>query len=305
MNKFIKAGISLATVAAIAASASAMAFATDYMGDVNDDGAVNSSDALLILRHSVGDETVTLNLKKADIDTNGTINSADALAALRMSVSLDELIEIKDDGKEDEKTPVDFDKAELVEYYNNALKKAYASEKVTIKKNTDIKVTLDKFKPSLLLGTVNNLIKKLAVPTEETKTFESNPTEAEKFLVPTALEADGVINCAVAKYDNGYKITLTLVGEVVDYKTMPKYNSQASLPIAGIADIANQYNVTVNSSKLDYSGTVITAEVDNDGTILSLNHTMPLAVEAKAKYGINNIEGSGSGQYTLDATFTY
>ena len=67
MNKFIKAGISLATVAAIAASASAMAFATDYMGDVNDDGAVNSSDALLILRHSVGDETVTLNLKKADI----------------------------------------------------------------------------------------------------------------------------------------------------------------------------------------------------------------------------------------------
>ncbi len=305
MNRFIKAGISLATVAAIAASASAMAFATDYMGDVNDDGTVNSSDALLILRHSVGDETVTLNLKKADIDTNGIINSADALATLRMSVGLDELIEIKDDGKEDEKTPVDFDKAEAVEYYNNALKKAYASEKVTIEKNTKIEVVLKSFKPTTLLGTVQNLINKNAVPTESTKTFEANPTEAEKFLVPTALEANGVANYAVEKVESGYKVTLKLVGEVVDYKTMPKYNEQASLPIAGIADLVQQNNVTVKSSKLNYSGTVLTAEIDSDGNILSLNHTMPLEVEAQAKYGFVNVEGAGSGQYTLDATFTY
>lgn len=304
MNKFIKAGISLATMAAIAASASAMAFATDYMGDVNDDGAVNSSDALTILRYSVGDETVTLNLKKADLNADGKINSNDALTVLKMSVGLEDLVEFKED-KEDEKTPVDFDKAEAVKYYNDALKKAYESEKVTIVKKTDINVKLDKFKPSLLLGTVNGLIKDLAVPTEDTKTFEANPTEAEKFLVPTALEADGVKDYTVTKTDAGYKVVITLVGEVVDYKTMPKYNTQASLPIAGIKDMADKYNITVSSSKLDYSGTVLTAEIDAEGNILSLNHTMPLAVEAKARYGINNIEGSGSGQYTLDATFTY
>ena len=291
MNKFIKAGISLATVAAIAASASAMAFATDYMGDVNDDGAVNSSDALLILRHSVGDETVTLNLKKADIDTNGTINSADALATLRMSVGLDELIEIKDDGKEDENTPVDFDKAELVEYYNNALKKAYASEKVTIAKKTDVKVKIDNL--SAFKDLANSLIEKYAVPTEATETFLSDPAKAEKFLVPTALEPDGAKEAKVE------------ASETVDYKTAPKYNTQASLPLAGIAEIAAQNNVTVKSSSFNYAGTVLTAEIDKDGNILSLNHTMPLKLEASVKYGIMKVEGSGSGQYTLDATFTY
>lgn len=304
MNRFIKAGISLATVAAIAASASAVASATEYMGDVNDDGVVNSVDALTMLRYSVGMDGVEINLKKADINGDGEVNSADALTALRMSVNLADLIEYKED-KEDEKTPVDFDKAEAVKYYNDALKKAYANEKVTINKKTDINVKLDTFKPSLLLGTVNGLIKDLAVPTDDTKTFEANPTEAQKFLVPTDLEADGVKDYKIEKTDKGYKVVITIVGEVVDYKTMPKYNAQASLPIAGIKEMADKYSVTVNSSKLNYSGTVLTAEIDADGSILSLNHTMPLAVEAKAKYGFNNIEGSGSGQYTLDATFTY
>lgn len=305
MNRFIKAGISIVAAVAVTASASAMALAAEYMGDVNDDGRVNSADALAILRYTVGIDESGVNLKKADVNSDGNINSSDALKVLRMCVSLENLIEIKDDTKEDEKTPVDFDKAEAVEYYNNALKKAYASEKVTIEKNTKIKVVLKSFKPTTLLGTVQKLIDQNAVPTESTKTFESNPTEAEKFLVPTALEADGVANYAVEKTESGYKVTLKLVGEVVDYKTMPKYNEQASLPIAGIADVAQQNNVTVKSSKLNYSGTVLTAEIDNDGNILSLNHTMPLEVEAQAKYGFVNVEGSGSGQYTLDAAFTY
>lgn len=304
MNRFIKAGISLATATAVAASASAIVFAAGYMGDVNNDGSLNAADALEILRYTVGMEENNIDLKKADVNSDGSINSSDALAVLRMCVGLDELIEIKDDAEE-EKSPVDFDKAEAVKYYNDALKNAYASEKVTINKKTDINVKLDTFKPSLLLGTVNGLIKDLAVPTDDTKTFEANPTEAQKFLVPTDLEADGVKDYKIEKTDKGYKVVITLVGEVVDYKTMPKYNAQASLPIAGIKEMADKYSVKVNSSKLDYSGTVLTAEIDTDGNILSLNHTMPLAVEAKAKYSFNNIEGSGSGQYTLDATFTY
>ena len=291
------------TATAIAASAAAVSFAVEYMGDVNNDGSVNSSDALSILRYSVGLDEADINLKKADINGDGQVNSSDALKVLNISVGIEDNIEYKD--PEETKTPVNYSKEEAVKYYNEALKKAYASEKVTIKKNTDINVKLDKFKPNLFLSTVNGLIKDLAVPTEETKTFESNAVDAEKFLVPTALEADGAKDYKVEKTENGYKVTITLVGEVVDYKTMPKYNTQTSLPIAGIADMAKKYNITVNSSKLDYSGTVITAEIDNSGNIISLNHTMPLAVEAKARYGINNIEGSGSGQYTLDAVFTY
>ncbi len=303
MNRFIKAGISLATVAAIAASASAIAFATDYMGDVNDDGAVNSSDALLILRHSVGDDTATLNLKKADINADSVVNSSDALSVLRMSVGLDELIEFKDEEKKDEKNPVDYNKAEAVAYYNAALKKAYESENVTIAKKTNVTVTIDDL--TAFRDLANSLIKEYAVPTEATETFKSEPEKAEKFLVPTALEANGAKETKVEATDNGYKVTITLVDEKVDYKTAPKYNTQASLPLTGIEALAKQYKVTVKSSSLDYTGTVLTAEIDKEGNILSLNHTMPLQLSASAKYGIMTIKGSGSGQYTLDATFTY
>ena len=151
MNKFIKTGISIAAAVTITASASAMALAANYMGDVNDDGKVNSADALAILRYTVGIDGTEINLKKADVNSDGSINSSDALKVLRMSVSLEDLIEIKEENNEDEKTPVDFDKAEAVEYYNNALKKAYASENVTIDKKTDVKVKIDNLSAYLLL----------------------------------------------------------------------------------------------------------------------------------------------------------
>ncbi len=298
MNKLIKTGLSLMTAAAIAASASAVSFAAGYMGDVDNDGSVNSVDALAILKYSVGIDGVEIDTKKADLDGDGKINSSDALKVLNISVGIEDPIIV-----DDEKTPVDYNKEEAVKYYNDALKKAYASEKVTIEKKTVIDVKLNKL--TAFKDIANNLIKDLAAPTHDIKTFESNPTGAEKFLVPTALEADGVKDYSVVKTENGYRVTITLVDEVVDYKTMPKYNSQASLPIAGIKEQADKYNVKVKSSKLDYSGTVLTAELDSEGNILSLNHTMPLAVEAKATYLFTNIEGSGSGQYTLDATFTY
>ena len=97
MNRFIKTGISIAAAVAITASASAMALAADYMGDVNDDGKVNSADALAILRYTVGIDGTEINLKKADVNSDGSINSSDALKVLRMSVSLEDLIEIKEE----------------------------------------------------------------------------------------------------------------------------------------------------------------------------------------------------------------
>ena len=301
MNRFIKAGISITAAAAIAASAAAVSFATDYMGDVNDDGAVNSSDALAILTYSVGNPDVTINLKKADLNADGLVNSSDALQVLKVSVGLAEKTEYVD-----EDTPADYDKAEIVNIYNDALKKAYASEKVTINKKTDVDVKISQLTPKSLQDLANNLIKENAVPTEETKTFNSNPTEAQKFLVPTALEADGAKEAKVEETENGFKITITLVKETVDYKTAPKYNTQASLPLTGIAEQADKYGVKVTSSSLEYVGTVITAELDKDGNITSLNHTMDLNIAAKAEYGLfTKIEGKGSGRYTLDATFTY
>lgn len=56
-------------------------------GDVNSDGAINSTDALWILQSSVGNKTLTDAQKKlADVNSDGKINSSDALMVLQYSV---------------------------------------------------------------------------------------------------------------------------------------------------------------------------------------------------------------------------
>lgn len=302
MKRFIKAGFSIITAAAIAASASAVSFATQYMGDVNDNGTVDSSDALEILMYSVDISPEKFNLKKADLNGDGAVNSFDALQILRTSVGLAELVEYTEE-EEPEKDPTLFTKEEMVQYYNNALKAAYASENLTVHKTTAIEIS--NLKLSALNDLAGDLIKKYAVPTDETKTFNSDPQAAEKFLVPTALESEGAKSASITGTESGYKVTITLVEEKVDYKTAPKYNSQASVPLTGIAKLAKDYNVTVKSSSLDYTGTVITAEMDKSGKILSLNQEMYIDIKAQARYGIMNITGSGLGHYTLNADFTY
>lgn len=57
-------------------------------GDVNDDGAVNSLDALRVIEHCTEKEILTGdNLKRADVDGDGNITSTDALLILHFSVN--------------------------------------------------------------------------------------------------------------------------------------------------------------------------------------------------------------------------
>lgn len=57
-------------------------------GDVDGDGRVNSSDALMVLNHSVQAITLTAEQKKyADMNSDGLYNSTDALMILIKSVS--------------------------------------------------------------------------------------------------------------------------------------------------------------------------------------------------------------------------
>ena len=58
-------------------------------GDVNSDGKVNSTDALLVLQHVVGSKLIGYqNIHIADMSGDGQINSFDALQILRKSVAL-------------------------------------------------------------------------------------------------------------------------------------------------------------------------------------------------------------------------
>lgn len=55
-------------------------------GDVNKDGTVNSTDALLILRFAVKLDETEIPLETGDMDNNGAVDSADALIILQYCV---------------------------------------------------------------------------------------------------------------------------------------------------------------------------------------------------------------------------
>ena len=66
------------------------AYAALYtLGDINGDGKIDASDALLCLQHSVQLTTLTDNAAKAaDVTRDGTIDASDALKILQYSVGL-------------------------------------------------------------------------------------------------------------------------------------------------------------------------------------------------------------------------
>lgn len=57
------------------------------LGDVNCDGKINSSDAVLVLKYAVGFEDEDFNVRFADMNCDGNVNSSDAVDILKYAVS--------------------------------------------------------------------------------------------------------------------------------------------------------------------------------------------------------------------------
>ncbi len=71
------------------------------LGDTNGDGKIASTDALIILKHTVGSALIEgdAKLEAGDIDNNGKINATDALIALQFSVGKAKITDYYNPGK--------------------------------------------------------------------------------------------------------------------------------------------------------------------------------------------------------------
>ncbi|MDD6702760.1 MAG: dockerin type I repeat-containing protein, partial [Clostridiaceae bacterium] len=210
MKKFIAvlSAVSLAAALTVGASAATL-------GDVNGDGAINSADALGVLQYSVGIENKGFIKANADVNGDGTINSSDALKILKVSVGLE---------------TIDKSKKEVVEYYNNALKKTYAQAKRA-------KVTTDDSGIYSINGKVSEIKSNPASVEAEFVNGKDKDGFAVSLYGPeTKLTEDMLSSASIVKQGGNLKITLIIKSEKVDVKSDAVYNAAGAFPFEYCSD---------------------------------------------------------------------
>ena len=87
----LKKAVAISLAAATLSTCAVAAYAAEFeKGDINHDGVLDSDDALLILRSSIGTRLLSQDqLELADFNNDGVVDSCDALMILRQSVAKD------------------------------------------------------------------------------------------------------------------------------------------------------------------------------------------------------------------------
>ena len=281
MKKFISILTALAFAAALTVGSSAA-----LLGDANDDGKINSADALCVLQYSVGIKVKSFNKANADANGDGKINSSDALKILRITVGLEQA----------ENIPTV--KGEIVKYYNDALKKTYSQ----VKKAT---VTLS----DEGVYTFNGKSEKME-PNKNTFTgnfmngVDENNLPAYTYGPDTKLTENMLSSATIAKMSNGLKIRLVIKSEKVDVKKDSVYNAAGGFPFEFGYD--GTFIKDYTSGSVTYSGTVIEAVTDTNGRVKELNVKTPYSSEftMKQKNGkVDKITEKGETSYYGIFTF--
>ncbi len=199
MKSSIKKFTALAIAVILTLSVTAVTSFAAYKGDVDKDNDVDSTDALIVLKASVGSNQGELDMAAADMDGNGEINSTDALKILRTSVNLEEKQEIQT-----EPAPAPSTKEEIVAAYNNAVNKV-VDEKAgyTKSRNTVVKEMNGGDLMSLAEGVVKDFL-------GDGITNYTNTKGTSKYFLNASLTADNVTDATCQLSDGNYIITLNL-----------------------------------------------------------------------------------------------
>ncbi len=213
----------------------------DIKGDVDGDGNVNSSDALLVLKHAVKKSELTGKpLQQADVNKDGSINSSDALVILKIAVGIE--------GED----PKPSSKEDIVALYNTSLVNSSEQDKLVLEGFTDFSVKVNKF---LVDGEEDEeLTEILEESLNETEyedlelTFINGETadgvKVEDVLSSLEVSLDAVDTATVVPHGDGYKVTLnlypeseTLTGDDLAESGYESYSMEASkIEILAVTD---------------------------------------------------------------------
>lgn len=184
---------------------------------------------------------------------------------------------------------LNYDKAQIIAYYNTCLRNSYSQAKMTDKKTEKVTIGVD----SVTINggetnkTITSIANKLASSnqkaTEDSKTFSrgvaSDGTSASKFVLPANLTANGAKRASISKNGAGYKVVITLVAESCNYNTMPPHNAACAWPL-DVSEVTKALNgfADITAATFAYPGTTLTATIDGAGRVNSVRVDMPLTV---------------------------
>lgn len=129
-----------------------------------------------------------------------------------------------------------------------------------------------------------------------------------KFLPPSGKEtmstltADGAKSATCTKVDGGWKVVITLKQEVVGFNGATKYHD-ATMDTLTLSDQdVEDFGLVVDSCTFDYAGATITAVINKDGYLKSLNIYEPVNISGKVK---KILQTTIAGAWKQDISFTY
>lgn len=258
MKKFLSVILALV----ICVSVTPFAFAASVRGDADLNGSVNSIDALLILRYSVGLEDEVFNEYTYDVNGDYSINSVDALRVLMIAVKND--------------NPLTYGKKELLKFYSDAMSTAcketsaitYTSEYTSrLVNDYDSADYVDFYEPYHDVAYFNNGYN------------EEYDMTAFDYCPYPWIEDSAVKSAEIKLFEGKYRVKITLVSEGATYdEPMPYYNTAyaanyADCTFSGLED----YYITDSSAY--YSGTTLSAIITADGYLEHLEIDMPFEID--------------------------
>lgn len=207
--------------------------------------------------------------------------------------------------------PTKYSKAQIVDYYNNAIKNTAKAAKLSVTKTENISIVVDTMKPDsdTLKKIINeNVLSKYAKPSTDSKSFTngvaSDKTKAIDYLPKSKLEAAGVKTASIVKNGSNYVVTIVTIAEKTTLQNpKAKYVSQCAAPL----DLASVDlgPIKIIQADMNYPGVTIKATVSAKGTLVSSSIDQPLNGTGTANVFSFKPSATVHGAWTQKNTYKY